>query len=120
MLMRISEDKRTITLDVPLGNNIYGIITSCNDACTFQKEDFKKAFPNYHCSGDLPCHTKIHSIKETPLTLANLGFVLEGWMTKYFPTEEMARVEAERIIEKHKKQLIEAGLKVEYYGEASV
>jgi hypothetical protein len=114
----ISEDKKTITLPVPLGTIVYNFHTTCNDACTFQKEKFDKVLPKEkfgRCKGELPCHTKLHSIMSVELTLSNLEWILGNWHITYFETEKAAREAGLKTIEEHKKKLIELGLKVEYH-----
>lgn len=112
--MTISEDGKTITLDVPIGGTVYAIHTSCNDACRFQAEKFREQFPDTHCSMDSPCHTKLHSIQKVTVGMVNLGVIIEGWRKRYFPTEDEASKFVEEMIERHKKMLIDAGLEVEF------
>lgn len=113
----ISEDKRTINLPVPLGTTVYRINTDCNDACLLQKEVFNKVFlPENRpaegwCSSDMPCHTKMHSIRPVVLSMTNLEEILETFGNKTFETYEQAKFAGEKLIEIHKQQLSGLGLK---------
>lgn len=110
----ISEDKKTINLPVSLGTTVYRIITSCNDACTFQKEKFDKVFPSKgnRCGQDMPCHIKLHSIQPVKLKLSNVEWILTQWNISIFETENKAREIGERMIKEHKQKLLELGLVV--------
>lgn len=111
----ISEDQRTINLPISLGSKVYRIVTSCNDACMFQRDKFSEVFPpkeDGRCSQDMPCHTKLHSIQSTIINLSNLGYVLDNWQIKIFETETKAREAGENLIESHKQQLLQLGLKI--------
>jgi hypothetical protein len=112
----ISKDKRTINLPVPLGATVYMFITSCNDACMFQKDKFNAIFPlkeGGRCNKDMPCHTKFHSIRSIVLSLPNLDWILKEWQATIFETENEARIAGERFVETHKRQLLELGLELE-------
>ena len=117
--MFISEDKKTITLPVPLDTIVYRFHTSCNDACLFQQKNFDKVFPRGkeggRCSGDMPCHTKLHSVLPKELNLSNLEWILKDWNVYYFETEKEAREAGEKLIETHKQKLLELGLKIVQY-----
>ena len=112
----ISEDKKTITLPIPLGSILYRFVTSCNDSCMFQKEDFDRVFPkesNSRCSKDMPCHTKLHSIQTVEVKLSNLELILENWHITIFESENKAKEAGNTLIDSHKQQLLNLGLKVE-------
>ncbi len=109
----ISEDKKTINLPVPLDTTVYRFITSCNDACLFQKEKINQVFPvkkEGRCSQDMACHTKLHSVQPVTLNLSNLDMMLKNWKINTFETENEAREAGNNLIELHKKQLLDIGL----------
>lgn len=112
----ISEDKKTINLPVSLGTTVYKFVTSCNDACMFQKEDFNRVFSKENggrCSKDMPCHTKLHSIQTVEIQLSNLDLILRNWHVTIFESEGKAKEAGNKLIESHKQQLLKLGLKVE-------
>lgn len=97
----VSKDKKTINLPFPLGTKLYMPITTCGDFCLYQKDLFNEIFPKDsenqgRCSRDMPCHTKLHSIKEITFSMSNLEMVLEN-LDKWIFTSEH---EAQRVIEK--------------------
>lgn len=108
-----SEDGMTIHLPVPMGSPVYQPSTSCNDACLAYDEKFRKEFPDADCNKDCPGHVKNPYIQKAVLDFRNLGYVLENWMTRYFPTEETAREYAEETIRKHREQLEKHGIPAE-------
>lgn len=115
----ISLDKTTIRLPVPLGTTVWEFVTKCNDACTFQAEEFDAAFPpkegeEGRCSMFLPCHTRFCWADTMTLTLNNLSFILERWQKSIFATKEEAQTAGEKLVEEHKKQLLEKGLKIQW------
>ena len=112
----ISEDKKTINLPVPLGTTVYMFITSCNDACMFQKDKFNSVFPPIEggrCNKDMSCHTKFHSIRFIVLSLSNLDWILKEWQITTFETEIEAKEAGAKFVELHKQQLLELGLEIE-------
>lgn len=112
----ISSDRRVITLPVQLGQTVYVVSTSCNDACSFQQEKFDEVFAEYdggRCSSKLPCHTKIHSIRPVRFREDSMVHILNGWGYSHFKTEEEARRAATIRIEENKSRLIELGLSIE-------
>jgi len=111
----ISHDNKTIHLPVPLGSTVFQFYTKCNDACTFQKEAFDKAFPKAdqgRCSEYMPCHTRPGGVRTVTLSLSNLDWVLRDWGKKVFETESEATEAMHAVVELHKKQLVKLGLKV--------
>lgn len=116
----ISDDKKVITLPIPLESIVYTFSTTCNDACTFQKDEFDKIFPpekNGRCHSDMPCHIKLFSIGPVVFDLFNLGYILDNWNIKYFETKEQAREAGEKLVKLHLEQLLELGLKDKVQGE---
>lgn len=113
----ISEDKKTIKLPVPLGTIVYEFTTSCNDACLFQKEKFQELYPRKKgeglCNKNMPCHTKLHGIQKMVVKLTNLEWILKNWHITIFETENQAKEEGIKFIEKHKNELLKVGLKIE-------
>lgn len=108
--MFISEDKKQINLPVALGTTIYSIHTDCNDACSFQSEEFRKAFPNAKCDMFSPCHVKFKGAEPIELNLNNLGFVLPRWGKTFFATEQEAIEAGENLVESHIKLMLDNGI----------
>ena len=107
--MEISKDKKTIHLDVPLGENVYTFCTNCTSLCAFLGDDFRSTFPNAACSQDSVCHTQFRGVKAVPVTLNNLN-IFEEWGTKYFDNEESAKQAGENLVKQHIKELEAAGI----------
>lgn len=111
--MKISEDKKIITLEVPLGSMIYEFRTRCCDACSFQKEKFKKEFSDRDgCNHNSPCHTEYVGTHGFELNMNNLGYVLSGWRKDYFPTEKEAEEAGKKLVEDHIKWMTKHGFYV--------
>lgn len=111
----ISEDKKTINLPVSLGTIVYKFHTTCNDACLFQKEKFNKIFPPTNggrCGSDTPCHVILHSIDKIIVNFDNLESMLKTWGISTFETENEARQAGEKLVQKHKQELLKLGLLV--------
>lgn len=99
--MIISEDKKTINLPVPLGTIVYGINTDCNDACAFQKIEFKNAFPESHCDISSPCHVILRGTYPLELNLKTLHTIIPNWEKYFFKTEKEAIAAGEKLVEQH-------------------
>lgn len=110
--MTISEDKKTITLEVPLGGTVYGFLTSCNDACYFQKEEFKRKFPEATCNLSSPCHVYPHSVRPITVNLTGLAYIITHWQEDVFATEKEAEEAMYKLCEEHKRILLDAGIQV--------
>jgi hypothetical protein len=107
----ISDDKKIITLPVPLGSKVYYYNLTCFDGCIFQKELFDRVYPKDkggRC-GSLPCYIEIHGIREIELNLHNIHLILEKWEEKFFSSKAEARIKAMEIIELNKKELQRQG-----------
>lgn len=109
----LSEDKRTIKLPVPLGSIVYEAVTKCGDFCLFQERKFDSIFPkngkDSHCGKEKPCHTISRGCKELPLTLNNLGAILEDWDVWYFATKKEAEEASAKIAAEHAARMKELG-----------
>lgn len=101
----ISEDKKIISLPVPLGSIIYQVNTTCGDFCLFQKEKFDKLTPDRkQCFNKLPCHTIEKEPIKIELTINNLS-LLNEWEKTVFETYEKAKEKTKEIINKNIKVL---------------
>lgn len=117
----VSEDKMVITLPIPLGTTLYEIVTTCGDFCYFQEDKFNEIYPKElatRCNRDMPCHTRLHSIKPIEFNLSNIETVLKDFNKWIFTTEDEAKQVAEKIIEKNRKEMLLNGfyLKSDGYG----
>ena len=115
--IRISPDKRTITLPIPLGSTAYGFITECNNTCyrdendrmgsaetRFAKKDKRDEY-NIGCGWKHNCHVLFKGVHTKTLALDNMGDIMAGWLTRYFPDEEQAKQAGIRLITKHRRFL---------------
>lgn len=101
----ISKDRKTISLPVALGTELYRVNTSCGDFCTFQSENFQKIIDNKNkCSGKLPCHTVALEPQKITLTIDNIS-ILKEWQEKVFLTKEEAKEKTKEIVERNIKFL---------------
>lgn len=116
--MTISEDKKIITLPVPLGTTVYTFNTRCNDACTFQKDKINQMESidkmQISCSQDAICHIKLIGTLCESLTLRNLYYILPDWGTKWFATEDEAFAAGTKLVEEHKNRMAKLGLELDY------
>ena len=108
----MNEDKTVIYLPVPMESLVYTPMYRCNDACSHYGQQFREAFPDARCTWECPGHIKVHGVKHALLTYQNLGKVLEGWMTRYFPTKGQAREFAEKVVQEHKELMEQHGIPV--------
>ena len=111
-LMKISNDKKNITLDIPLGSKVYTFKTKCCDACLFEAKKFKKDFTfRETCQKELPCHTRFIGTESLILSLDNLGIIFPKWGIDYFETEEKAEERGLAVVEEHCKWMEDHGFK---------
>lgn len=112
-LVEISEDNEHIDLVLPLGSTIWYAHTKCSDVCSRNKKNghiegdigtvnfMERETYDIRCATGATCHTLIHGVKSTTLTLHNLGDVSKGWFTTYFPTKASAlKITKEAIMER--------------------
>lgn len=105
----------SLPIPVPMGENVYEIITTCEDYCYKNKELFDKYWPpktEGRCSRYMPCHTKFHNIKTYSLKLGNLEHVLNHFGKTIFSSYEEAIAEAEKMIIHNKIRMIVKGFDV--------
>ena len=110
----ISKNRRTISLPVPLGTELYIVTTRCGDYCMFQKEEFDKLIPEKEggrCSHALPCHTRPLPPRKVTLELNNLE-ILREWKIRVFTTKEAAEEKTLEIINENIKFLEEHNIEV--------
>lgn len=119
----ISDDKRVITLPVPLGSTLYQVATECGDFCLFQQERFDKIFPptkEGRCAKDMPCHTMEWNVYKIVLKFSNIEFVLENWEKWVFPSEEAAQQRMKDVVESNRKKMQELGFAIREDGYSFV
>lgn len=113
----ISEDKKTITLPVPLGSKVYGFTLKCCDACLFQRTRFNETYPPYkygdRCNMKMPCHTRFRKITEIEVTLDNIKKILEGFGIRFFETKEEAKAKGEALAKRHANQMKSMGFNLD-------
>lgn len=94
----LSEDKKTISIPVPLGSEIYSYHMDCGDFCLHQNDLFykmKEESPDlFLCAHDAACHTMKPIIETTTLSEKNFGLVLKYWNDWFFETREKAEKRA--------------------------
>lgn len=115
----ISEDRKVITLPVPLGTTLYEPITTCGDFCLNHKELFDKLYPKNEigrCDRNMVCHTQLHSIRKFVFELSNIERVLNNFGVWIFETEEEAIEKATKIIHERINTLINQGFNIDEKG----
>lgn len=122
--MKISKDKKTIKLDVPIGSKLYQFHTDCNDMCTYCEKEFREKFHDACCSGESVCHTKAYNVKAFRLSLDNIGHVMDEWHKTIFETKKAAKKAMNKKIKKNRKAITAAGFELnkegDYVGPKSV
>lgn len=114
----ISKNKRTISLPVPLGTELYVVNTRCGDYCLFQKEEFNKLISEEEggrCTHNLPCHTRPLAPRKVILGINNLE-LLNEWKKRVFTNKEDAEQKTIEIINENIKFLKEHNIKVDKNG----
>lgn len=111
--MKISEDKKTIYLDVPLGSTLYYYSTKCCDACMYEKLRQKGVFG---CNTDSACHTIPNGVSSFEFSLANIAYVSQYFGTKIFSTAEEAEKKMMELCEKNRNILRNEGLDINEEG----
>ncbi len=99
--MTISEDKKTIILDIPLGTEVFTYDTDCNNTC--YRSDNDKMHENVPewlrekveelgcgCNQDAPCHVLYKGVRHETLTLINCSEILPLLNKKWFLTGKEA------------------------------
>lgn len=111
--MIISNDKKTITLDIPLGSKVYTFRTKCCDACLFEAEKFKNDFPfKETCQKELPCHTRFIGTESITFSLDTIGIIFPKWGIDYFSTKEEAEEKGRAVVEEHCEWMRKHGFNV--------
>jgi hypothetical protein len=111
----VSEDKKTITLPVPLGTVLYRFHTKCNDACLFQKDNFDAVFPpteTGRCSREMPCHVKCTGARGIVVELSNVAMLEREWNKFVFETEIEAIIAGMEFVGLHQNQMLAVGLEI--------
>ena len=102
----------SIKIPVPIGEKVWTFWTDCCCACHTEE----KRSEEIQCSMFAPCHTFVNNVQPVVLKYQNIGNVLDGWGTKYFFTEQEARDAANKLVEKHRKRMIELGYELDENG----
>lgn len=103
----ISNNKKVISLPVPLGTTVYQVNTTCGDFCLFQKENFNNLVPykeQGRCSNILPCHTIGKEPREIELNINNLS-LLNEWEKTIFESYNEAKDKTKELVHKNIKYL---------------
>lgn len=115
----ISRNKKTISLPVPLGTEVFIVSTRCGDVCLFEKDKFNKLIPpekGGRCSHNLPCHTRILPPRKVILNIENIS-ILKEWKVRVFPTEKEAKEATIKITNENIKFLNEKGFAIDGEGK---
>ena len=100
--MTISDDKKTITLDIPLGTTVYTYQTNCNNTCYRNKSDSMKGQKEpdlrdrekgigIRCNSDAPCHVLYTGLQTEILSTKNFDEILPLLNKKWFTNHNKAR-----------------------------
>lgn len=119
--MKISEDKKTITLDIPLGTEVYTYSTNCNNTCYRDDNDNMKGTPSAHlkeleqsvgvrCDQNAPCHVVFTGTQHEKLTIGNCERICPLLGKKYFLSNEDARKAGIELAMQHRETLRKNGL----------
>lgn len=112
--MTISDDKKTITLSVPLGTKLYSYNTNCNNTCYRDSSDNMGGNPTkglretekalgVTCNTDAPCHVLFTGTINETLTLKNFSDILPLLNKKWFLTDKEAREAGIKHVMEHRK-----------------
>ena len=115
----ISDDKKVISLPVPLGTTVFTVGTSCGHFCYWQQKLFDEHFPNKengHCSVYMPCHTIPWGIYVHELKFSNMQTILDTWGDRTFATREEAEDRMKTIVEANRTKMRELGFQVDLNG----
>lgn len=119
--MIISEDGKTVTLDIPLSTEVYTYSTNCNNTCYRDDNDNMNGTPSAHlreleqsvgvsCDQDAPCHVMFVGTTHEALTLTNCERICPLLGKKYFLSNEEARRAGMDLALKHREILRKNGL----------
>lgn len=94
-LQQAIEENRILVLPVRLGQTVYNYHLTCFDGCLLQKRKFWDSFGHEtgRC-GTLPCHTRLHSIEQIKVSLANIEWLFITWGKSTFATHDEAEAAA--------------------------
>ncbi len=126
--MKVSEDKKTITLDVPIGTELFTYTTDCNNTCCRNAcdemkvpvpEDMRKRVKaaECECSMDAPCHVLYTGIRKEILTVTNCEQILPFLNTRWFLTRKEAKEAGIAKVMEHRNMLKEKGLPFGEHGK---
>lgn len=119
--MTISDDKKTITLDIPLGTKVYTYRTNCNNTCYRNSSDTMEGQPSPElikkekafgvtCNSDAPCHVLYTGLQSEVLTTKNFDEILPLLGKKWFTDHNQAREAGIRLVLDHRQILRDNGI----------
>lgn len=119
--MTINEDRTIITLDIPLGTDVYSFKTNCNNTCYRNASDnmeqpiepeltAKTRAMNITCNGSSPCHVLFMGAEKTTIDIHNFSDILPLLNTKYFLTFKDAYKAGIALVMKNRQLLDEQNI----------
>lgn len=103
--MSVSDDKKTISLSVPLGSTVYQVMTDCENQCYLMEESLKEAPSDVKsCNYSSACHVKYCGLNKVVVTLNNLSFIDSLWGKTIFADSDEAGMAGIELVKANRKR----------------